>query len=116
MNATAELFAEVICHCGRRYDAATFAQLPLVGTQRIPAGDGEPAQDLELRNCACGSTRALPVSPERAAWLAHRVARKNLDQALKTGIGIAEAATAERRAWGALRRAVDPKSTLFIHR
>lgn len=45
------------CGCGRLYTAEAWQALPYVGVQRL---DDEP--DLELRNCACGSTLAIPVT------------------------------------------------------
>jgi hypothetical protein len=43
------------CSCGRTHDAADWTMLHLVGWQTI--GD----ERLELRNCACGSTLAIPA-------------------------------------------------------
>lgn len=45
-----------VCGCGAVYDATSWRALPYVGVQRL---DDEP--DLELRNCVCGSTIAVPV-------------------------------------------------------
>jgi hypothetical protein len=39
--------------CGSVYDAVTWAALPLVGTQVIPADETEPELVLEYRNCLC---------------------------------------------------------------
>ena len=45
------------CSCGLAYTAATWAALPLCGTQE----DGEGGE-LELRHCPCGSTRSVPTA------------------------------------------------------
>lgn len=42
------------CACGRDHTEETWLKLPLCGTQ--PDGEGGM---LELRNCQCGSTRAI---------------------------------------------------------
>jgi hypothetical protein len=47
------------CSCGRRHTQAQWGALPFVGVQET--SDGER---LELRNCSCGSTRALEL-PQR---------------------------------------------------
>ncbi len=44
------------CSCGQTYTAAAFRNLPLCGYQAD--GDGG---ELELRNCACGSTISRDV-------------------------------------------------------
>lgn len=44
-------------------DAAAWSSLPLVGVQRIEADESGPREDIELRNCSCGSTLGLAVSP-----------------------------------------------------
>lgn len=49
------------CSCGRSHSLASWRDLPYVGIQRV---DGEP--DLELRNCACGSTLAIELVDETA--------------------------------------------------
>lgn len=54
------------CSCGRAYDLGAWERLPLVGAQQ-----DEP-YPLELRNCRCGSTRPVAISPairiERLVW------------------------------------------------
>jgi hypothetical protein len=45
----------VVCPCGRNYTREAWEKLVFVGIQY----DGE--QTLELRNCSCGSTRALEL-------------------------------------------------------
>jgi len=58
----------VKCGCGRCYTAEQWAQLHLAGIQHIPAGGpGEPAYDLELRDCACRSTLSIEIASERKA-------------------------------------------------
>lgn len=47
----------VACGCGRNYDAQSWPSLPLNGY--MADGDGG---FLELRTCACGSTRAIVVA------------------------------------------------------
>jgi len=49
------------CACGRSYTAEQWRRLRLVGIQ-----PDEPV-DLELRDCECGSTLAMPVETRRAA-------------------------------------------------
>jgi hypothetical protein len=44
-----------VCRCGRDFTEATWAQLARVGLM----SDGEGGC-LSLRNCACGSTLAVP--------------------------------------------------------
>jgi len=46
-----------VCPCGARYSPRAWGELALVG--RMDDGDGG---DLELRNCACGSTLAVGVA------------------------------------------------------
>ncbi len=46
------------CGCGLRYDAHAWKCLPYVG--KMIDDDGE---EIELRTCACGSTRTVPVGP-----------------------------------------------------
>jgi hypothetical protein len=46
----------VVCSCGRNYTRDTWEKLVFVGIQY----DGE--QTFELRNCSCGSTRALELN------------------------------------------------------
>jgi hypothetical protein len=51
----------MICAHGHNHedlkrDAARWAQLKYIGIQSFGGGD-----DLELRNCACGSTLAVPI-------------------------------------------------------
>lgn len=48
--------------CGREYTRVTWDLLPLVGIQVVPGW-----MDLELRNCACGSTLALERGRPRVA-------------------------------------------------
>jgi len=45
----------VECGCGRSYDLEAFRHLELAGTQEF---DDDPPR-LEMRQCACGSTRAI---------------------------------------------------------
>lgn len=49
------------CGCGRAYDAADWARLPFVSHVHTPADDEGPAETIELRNCACGSTISVLV-------------------------------------------------------
>lgn len=44
------------CSCGRKYTAEQWKSLPFVG--HMPNYD---MTTLELRNCVCGSTRAIAV-------------------------------------------------------
>jgi len=50
------------CPCGRAYTATEWAALPYVGEQVIPADEYGPEERIELRDCACGSTRAVEVT------------------------------------------------------
>ncbi len=43
------------CHCGKSYDARTWRHLSYVGTISYAE------DDLELRNCTCHSTLAVPI-------------------------------------------------------
>ena len=47
------------CSCGIAYTAEQWADLELCGHIRMH-GDGP---DLELRNCPCGSTRSIELTP-----------------------------------------------------
>lgn len=47
------------CACGRTYTHAEWSLLDLVGYQAEP--EDEDDRPLELRNCPCGSTRAVEV-------------------------------------------------------
>lgn len=47
-----------ICSCGRRYTAIAWALLPANGWQVLEWGE-----ILDLRTCACGSTRAVTIQP-----------------------------------------------------
>jgi hypothetical protein len=40
-----------------------WAGLELLGRQEVPGFDDEAAYELELRQCACGSTLAVEVAP-----------------------------------------------------
>lgn len=52
-----------VCACGRHYTRIAWRALPLVGIQQV---DEQPsADDIELRNCECGSTLGLLVSDVR---------------------------------------------------
>lgn len=48
------------CGCGRTYNAIAFRELPKAGTgeQSFPPVATDP-DGIELRNCPCGSTRAV---------------------------------------------------------
>jgi hypothetical protein len=48
--------AIVTCACGRTYTRAEWSRLPSEGTWE----DGE-GEALDLRRCACGSTRAIQI-------------------------------------------------------
>lgn len=50
-----------VCPCGRKYDAASWEALPLVGHSCFAADDRGPEEHIEQRNCPCESTRAVPV-------------------------------------------------------
>lgn len=56
------------CGCGREYCRSEWRALKLVGIQEFPPIPGSPeffVEPLELRNCPCGSTKAVPVSDAR---------------------------------------------------
>lgn len=61
---------KVCSKCGRKLSASDWEELPLLGHQVIPpyAPENDPGEVLELRNCGCGSTLALPM-PFTAAEL-----------------------------------------------
>jgi hypothetical protein len=48
-------------HDAIKADATAFSKLELAGIQNVGAGEGEPAFQLELRNCSCGSTLARRI-------------------------------------------------------
>lgn len=47
---------DIQCSCGATYTRAQWAKLPYVGEQ-----DDFDGGVVELRNCACGSTRAIQL-------------------------------------------------------
>jgi hypothetical protein len=47
-----------VCSCGRAYTAIEWALLPSAGWQVLEWGE-----ILDLRNCVCGSTRAITIAP-----------------------------------------------------
>ncbi len=51
------------CGCGRNYTHSGWSTLALVGVQ--DDGAGLPDSVLELRNCSCGSTLAIPATLPR---------------------------------------------------
>jgi hypothetical protein len=54
--------SEKVCRCcGARYSAEGWAALPFIGVQVIDPNDGLPPDVLELRNCKCESTLAIPI-------------------------------------------------------
>lgn len=55
------------CSCGRSFTSSEWRKLAVVGIQEVPplVRDGAPEEPLELRNCVCGSTRAVGVSDAR---------------------------------------------------
>ncbi len=50
-------------HERAKHDTAAWLAMVYIGTQRIPADETGPAEALELRNCACGSTLCRKVKP-----------------------------------------------------
>jgi hypothetical protein len=50
--------------CGTSYTAERWAALELKGEQKVEADETGPAETLELRNCGCGSTLAIPLAPK----------------------------------------------------
>ena len=50
----------VSCGCGYKYTLEQFRKLPLCGKQTFP----DPPHVLEMRDCACGSTRAIWTDKE----------------------------------------------------
>lgn len=51
-----------VCGCGIRHDAESWLTLRLAGVMELDGG-----RDLELRNCACRSTIAMPLGVVIAA-------------------------------------------------
>lgn len=49
-------------HEAIKADARAWAGLQYIGRQYTPADEYGPAETLELRNCACGSTLAIEVA------------------------------------------------------
>ncbi len=43
-------------HAELKVDPVRWASLELVGTHHLEQAGDEPAEDIELRNCSCGST------------------------------------------------------------
>jgi hypothetical protein len=56
-------------HNALKADDAAWATLPLVGVQHIDADEDGPAESLELRNCACGSTLCKSIPLADRLWL-----------------------------------------------
>lgn len=55
------------CGCGAVYDGKGWGELDYVGTQQVPEGDDGPAEAYEFRNCPCGSTLAVDITPPAVA-------------------------------------------------
>lgn len=75
------------CACGRQFDDASWAELPIVGGMD-PEDDEDPTYILEMRNCTCHSTLAVErrmvtdmdsAGPEVLWWLA-RARRATIDE------------------------------------
>jgi hypothetical protein len=52
----------VECACGRSHTPGEWELLRYVGTMGVPAGEdpeAEPAYELEMRDCPCGSTLSV---------------------------------------------------------
>jgi hypothetical protein len=62
MGMATNAMSPVICSCGLAHSPAEWKKLPLVGIQRFDGGGA-----LELRNCPCGSTRAIDVNANTCA-------------------------------------------------
>jgi len=62
-----------VCSCGRSYSSDMWAALPLAGYQQ----SDDPDYLLELRECTCGSHRALKIEGP-GYWLG-RVAQRALE-------------------------------------
>lgn len=52
-----------VCSCGRGYTQKGWEKLRLVGRMHVPADEGEPAYELEMRDCVCRSTISREVKP-----------------------------------------------------
>lgn len=52
------------CSCGRTYNRKTWKALKNLGVMHIPADEFGPESNVEMRNCACGSTMAIDSGPE----------------------------------------------------
>ena len=66
--------------CGRGYTESQWRALPWVGVQAVVEGEA-----LELRNCACGTTHAMPVA--EAASCAQCGATDGIDAACACHLG-----------------------------
>lgn len=56
MTARRQLCSASVDHAAIKLDDYAWLALPLDGIQTIEASGDEPAEELELRRCACGST------------------------------------------------------------
>ena len=68
------------CGCGRPYDAARWAKLPLVGYACTPHDAYGPEEHLEYRNCPCRSTKAVRVATGHAGCTLVRSSRDRMEE------------------------------------
>lgn len=54
------------CSCGETHTLEQWRKLPLRGVQTF--SDGLDPPKLEIRNCVCGSTRALEINNDGEPW------------------------------------------------
>jgi hypothetical protein len=60
------------CGCGAKYPTpAAWEALPLVGYLCQPEDNTGPEEHLELRNCPCGSTKAVEVVHPNCKEIVH---------------------------------------------
>ena len=59
--------AKLCQKCHTVHDAVSWRSLRYVGRMHVDADAEGPAEDLELRNCDCGSTLAVVVTEEGLA-------------------------------------------------
>ena len=75
------------CGCGLTHGAAEWRKLNYVSRMAVPADAEGPAQTLELRNCACGSTLAVEVDGTDYRFVTRY---STLDDARRAGRRLAE--------------------------
>ena len=57
----------VECGCGKSYTLEEFRELPYCG--KVVHDDGEEPWAIEIRNCTCGSSRAINVNKDGTLYV-----------------------------------------------